>query len=404
MKKSNKLNISNGKNRLRLLNLSKSLVASLSGLFLAFAFSSCEQLQDTLSSEQLLDQKDGIGALSALSTTCYYNGLADANVKGTESHLVLNLSQLADATSASVKYELSYSMNGVAYTSSGSGSGTLSASKSKYYVDLSPAINLLDGTQNPSYDDISYTVTVSGIKNASGNDYDGRTMPTFSKKISFAPLYSGEEIEFSTKLAPAGTEFSIPVNGILTAVDETVEVTAASGTLPSTTFTASVSSDGKAINIKTTEDISNEEFTASVKCTGIKVKGIKESYEHTFTGLKFVSSETTNLESESTITLDGSVQNVFSAEKFANFGTIKEIKIFAKLAGSASGWWINACDNTGENYLVLSWATNPTFEGYNYEGTASSELISAIQANGFYIKGLATLTCDVIVQVKFIAE
>lgn len=286
MKKSNELNISNEKNRFRT-TLSKKLVASLSGLFLAFAFSSCEQLQDSLSSEQLADQKDGIGALSAPSTTCYYNGLADANVKGTESHLVLNLSQLADATSASVKYELSYSMNGVAYTSSGSANGTLSASKSKYYVDLSPAINLLDGTQSPAYDDISYTVTVSGIKNASGNDYDGRSMPTFTKKISFAPLYSGEEIEFSTKSAIAGTEFSIPLNGKISAVDETVELTATSGSLPSTTFTASVSSDGKSIVIKTSEDISDSEFTASIKCTGIKVNGIKESYEHEFTGVKF---------------------------------------------------------------------------------------------------------------------
>ncbi len=288
MKKSNKLNIAKS-------------FGVFAGIFaFGLMFPSCEQLQDSLSSEQLVDQEEGVGSLSAASSICYYNGVAATNVKGTESHLVLDLSQLADATSASVKYELSYSMDDVDYTSSGSVNGTLSDSKSKYYVDLSPAINLLDGTESPAYGDISYKITVSGLKNDSGNDYDGRTMPTFSKKITFAPLYGDEAIEFSTKPAPAQTEFSIPLNGTITAVDETVEVTASSGTLPTTTFTASVSSDGKAIVLQTSEDMSNTEFTANVKCTGIKVSGMKESYEHEFTGVKFVSNS---------ITLDGKLDD-----------------------------------------------------------------------------------------------
>ena len=135
--------------------------ASLAGMCIALALASCSNLQDSLSSEQLEEQRDGIGKLSSKTSVYYYNGSESDDVSGDEAHLSLNLSQIADATGAGVKYELSYTMDGIEYASSGTGKGTLSNSKSKYYVDLSPAINLIDGTKSPAYSDISYTVTVS---------------------------------------------------------------------------------------------------------------------------------------------------------------------------------------------------------------------------------------------------
>ena len=271
--------------------MKKAYLATVASITLLFAFASCDSLQDSLSSEQLADQKEGIGSLSADSAVYYFNGTESGDISGTEAHLVLNLSQIANADDAAVSYNLAYTMGSKDdkkdYTTSGSVKGTLSESKSKYYVDLSPAINLIDGEKNPAYSDISYTVTVSGLKNASGNDYDGRTFPTFTQSVKFAPLYNSEIATFSTKSAPAGTTFEIPLNGKITAVDPAVTATATDGTLPSTTFTASVSADGTKIVVTTSEAISGEEFTADLALTGIKTVGAKEAYSHTFSGVQF---------------------------------------------------------------------------------------------------------------------
>lgn len=299
----------------------------IAGGAIAFALllSSCDNLQDSLSSEQLIDQKEGIGSLSAESTTYYYNGTESDSVKGSEAHIALRLNQIANADNASVKYTLSYSMDDIDYTSSGSGSGTLSDSKSKYYVDLSPAINLLDGTKKPAYSDISYEITVSGLVNKSGNDYDGWSIPSFTKKIKFAPLYADFEKDFSTKSAPAGTTFTIPLNAEISAVDEAVTATATEGTLPETTFTASVGDDGKSIVLTTSADISGEEFTAKIKCTGIKIDGQKESFEYEFADLKFVANS---------ITLDGKLDDedwasstvVISEDSYSDSNTYQNMK------------------------------------------------------------------------------
>ncbi|MBQ7159006.1 MAG: hypothetical protein IJS09_06260 [Treponema sp.] len=269
----------------------RSLLSCLT-LALLLGMTSCEALQDTLSSEQKKDQVIDIGTITADSTTYYYNGKSGENVKGNEAHLVLKLGQIANATNAVVAYTLSYKMkNGsgdtIARTASGKGTGTLSDSKSKYYVDLSPAINLIDGSKDVADDDISLTLSVSGLTNASGNTYNGYSMAKFNKAISFAPLYSSEALVFSTKTTNAGATFTIPLNGKITAVDSTVTATATTGTLPATTFTAKLSADGKQILLTSSADLTGKDFTADITLTGIKPVGGKESYTYTFKGVLF---------------------------------------------------------------------------------------------------------------------
>ena len=382
----------------------------IAGGAIAFALllSSCDNLQDSLSSEQIIDQKEGIGSLSAESTTYYYNGTESDSVKGSKAHIALSLNQIANADNASVKYTLSYSMDDIDYTSSGSGSGTLSDSKSKYYVDLSPAINLLDGTKKPAYSDISYEITVSGLVNKSGNDYDGWSIPSFTKKIKFAPLYADFEKDFSTKSAPAGTTFTIPLNAEISAVDEAVTATATEGNLPETTFTASVGDDGKSIVLTTSADISGKEFTAKIKCTGIKIDGQKESFEYEFADLKFVGVSTVEKTVTKTIeSINGSAVTVMSASDFAEYGTIKAISAVATLdfTGVSGDWWAGLQSEEGDNgnWNDFVWDSSNGDTGGVYNCTLSSALVSAItsldgtlQIKSNAVSGTLVLTLTVI--------
>ena len=293
-----KLKIENGK-------LKNKILTILSISMLAFGTTSCEQLQASLSSEQVKDQTEGIGELSAETTTFYFNGTSEKpNIKGDEAHLVLGLSQIAvgknwyesdEATRTknnytlssgiTMNYSLSYTMNEIEYTSIGVGKATLGDSKTKLFLDLSPAVNLIDGTESPKYGKISYKVTVSGLVNASGNDYDGRSIPAFSKTIKFEPLYDEFIDDFITQTAPIGTTYKIPLNGQIVEVGETVEITANSNsTIPDgLVLKASKSKDGNSILLTTSgADISNTKFAGKVKISGIRAIGVKESYEHEF--------------------------------------------------------------------------------------------------------------------------
>lgn len=365
---------------------------------LVAALASCSQLQNNLSSEQLVDQKEGIGSVSKGETVYYYNGNSTESVKGNEAHIALKLTQLADASKASVKYELTYSMtskNGdntvkTSYTSSGDGKGTLSDSKTQYYVDLSQAINLIDGTENPKYSDIALTFTVSGLTNASENSYKGRSFPSYSQSLKFAPLYSDSDIEFSTKSAPAGTTFTIPLNGKISSVDETVTPTATTGTLPETTFTASLGADGKSIVLTSSADITGKEFTAKIKCTGIKIDGQKESYEHEFTNLKFVESEKILLSKES-LTINSEEGTYQLAVSYDLIKDCSKVYItFAAITDWGSGTWDKPCLGTDSSTWKADteWAT--TFSDANVESeTGGYEVLinPADYTNGIYISG-----------------
>lgn len=383
------------------------LLATFGTLSLLFAFASCDQLQDELSSEQLKDQKSGIGSVSASSTTYYYDGSENDSVKGKEAHLVLDLSQIADATDAAVKYTLEYSTGSdsdkVEYSSAGSLAGTLSDSKTKYYINLAPAINLIDGTGEPAYGDIAYTFILSGLTNASGNDYNGRSFPSFSKTVKFAPLYTTDSLEFSSKSLPVGSEIKIPLNGEISEVTETVTAAVTSGSVTAN-FTAKVSSDGKAIVLTSKNDLSGEEFTVDFTITGIKPVGAKEEYEHTFSGVKFTNLKEVKI--EKTLALTGEAQELVSADELSEYTSISKLKAYVKLSGSASGWWVGLQgpnDDDGK-WSELAWTDSPKFDGYNYEGEANSDLIASLKESGLYVKGTNELTLNAILVLSVAAE
>mgnify|MGYP006916033454 CR=1 FL=1 len=364
----------------------KTCVAAVASITLLFAFASCDSLQDELSSEQLKDQVAGIGSVSAESTVFYYNESKDKSVKGSDERwLTLNLSQIANADKASVKYALEYTIGDIVYKSEGSSVGQLSDSKTKYYVDLSPAINLIDGTGSPSSSVISLSVTVSGLTNASGNDYDGRSFPTFSKKIKFEPLYNAEIEPFSTKSAPAGTTFEIPLNGKITAIDEAVTATKTDGDddIPEgAEFTASVSDDGTKIILTSSEELTDRNFTADFTFTGIKPVGGKEKYDYTVS-LSFNAAEVHAVTKE--ITFESEAVDVMTAEKFATFGTIQ--KITATFSGDFTGvsdkWYAGLQSEEGNsgNWNDFTWSSGDGNIG-NYTCTLTSALISAATAEG----------------------
>lgn len=286
----------------------------------------CKQLQDTLSTVQQEDQDKGIGYATCDTKVFYYNGAEGDSVKGENAYLVLNLNQLADAEGASVAYTLEYKMDdGVIRTASNKGEGDISNGKTKYYVDLSPAINLIDGSGNPAHGDISYAFSVTGLKNAvQGSEHNGRTFPKFSTTVKFAPLFIKEqELIVSTKSALEGTTFTIPLNGKITDIksDVDVEISGDEGVSESDVgFTASVSGDGTEIVIKTIKDITGKSFTATLNISGIKAVGVKDSYVRQF-NVNFTSSS---------IVLDGVLDEdgwASAATSTDSYGTVNDYNL-----------------------------------------------------------------------------
>lgn len=368
---------------------------------LLLPFAGCELLQSSLSTVQQEMQSKGIGEASSATKVFWFNGTESSSVKGQEAHLVLDLNQFADDDDANVTYTLGYTLDGMTRTATGTGKGSISAQKTKYYVDLSPAINLIDGSGEPEYSDISYSVQVSGLKNAvPDSEYNGRTFSKFSTTLKFAPLFiKGQELVFSSADIPAGTTLEIPLNGKISAVGD-VTVSEKDGELPSgLKFTASVSEDGTKILLAANVSLTEEEFTADITVGGIKPVGSKETYSHKFED--FTLSNSVVIEKKLTdFDLNGEVQEAFAASEFAEYESISKMEVYAKLSGEVEGWWIGACDSEGGNYLEVKWVGNPTISGYEYEGTASRGLISAAKESGLYVKGLSGLKADIILRLS----
>ncbi len=285
------------------MNVKKACI-SFSAILALGLFSSCDALQETLSSEQTLNQNIDIGEITCDTSVFYYNGAEGESVKGDEGHIVLDLGQYANADAAGVSYTLTYRMDGVTRTATADGTGTLSDSASKYYVDVSPAINLLDGSDDVADDDIELALSVSGLVNASGNDYNGYTMAKYTTTLSFEPLFTGDPLAFSTKSAPIGTKYSLSLNGAVSLSDSaSISWEASDGSaLPSgaSLSTLAVSEDGKTLYFKVNgKKLTGEDFVADITVSGLKPVGVKESYTYTFENVYFTTG----------IVIDGSLED-----------------------------------------------------------------------------------------------
>ncbi len=284
------------------MNVKKACI-SFSAILALGLFSSCDALQETLSSEQTENQNIDIGEITCDTSVFYYNGAEGESVKGDEGHIVLDLGQYANADAAGVSYTLTYRMDGVTRTATADGTGTVSDSASKYYVDVSPAINLLDGSDDVADDDIELALSVSGLVNASGNDYDGYTMAKYTTTLSFEPLFTGDPLAFSTKSARIGTKYSLSLNGAVSLSDSaSISWEASDGSsLPSGASLSSlaVSEDGKTLSFKVNGNLTGEDFVADITVSGLKPVGVKESYTYTFENVYFTTG----------IVIDGSLED-----------------------------------------------------------------------------------------------
>ena len=307
---------------------------------------SCDALQDTLHSEQILEQEKGIGKIDTESSVYYYNGARGESVKGQTANFVLNLSQLADDSNADLQYTLQYTMDDVIRTVSSGGEGVLSNGKSKYYVNLAPAINLIDGEENPDDSSILFTISLSGLKNAvASGDYTGRVMPKFTKTISFLPLFNEEELFFSTNQGSnPDKKYYIPLNGPIEAVDSEITVTANSS-MPDTVFTASVSEDSKNIVITSSNDISGSEFSADFSISGIKPLGSKETYSRIFKNITFEASQ---------IVLDGVLDEELWADSVSSDDSYSDSTAYQNLNK------VYITNDSSFVYIALEYEQNPS--------------------------------------------
>lgn len=340
----------------------------------------CKQLQDTLSTVQQEDQDKGIGYATCDTKVFYYNGAEGDSVKGENAHLVLNLNQLADAEGASVAYTLEYKMDdGVTRTASGKGEGDISNGKTKYYVDLSPAINLIDGSGNPAHGEISYAFSVTGLKNAAqGSEHNGRTFPKFSTTVKFAPLFIKDpELEFSSANIPVGTTLAIPLNGKIVAVGDVTVDEPTEGNLPDgfEKFTASVSEDGTEILLAANVPLTGAEFIADITVSGIKPVGSKETYSRTFEDFTLSSSvvETFELWSDK-VTGTGVESILLEADEFAEISDSATVTVkFDWVSGDGKG---TGCGVKGGTWPEIDWDNGniATFKG--------TEIIQGLKSSG----------------------
>ena len=344
---------------------------------LLLPFAGCELLQSSLSTVQQEMQSKGIGEASSATKVFWFNGTESSSVKGQEAHLVLDLNQFADDDEASVTYTLGYTLDGMTRTATGTGKGSISAQKTKYYVDLSPAINLIDGSGEPEYSDISYSVQVSGLKNAvPDSEYNGRTFSKFSTTLKFAPLFiKGQELVFSSADIPAGTTLEIPLNGKISAVGD-VKVEKKDGELPSgLKFTASVSEDGTKILLAANVTLTGAEFIADITVDGIKPVGSKETYSHKFEDFTLSSYivETVDLWS-GTVTGTGANLVLLEADKFAEISDSATVTVkFVHVSGEGSGTNCGVNDGT---WPGIDWDNGSiaTFKG--------TEIIQGLKSSG----------------------
>lgn len=253
-----------------------------SAVLFAFLLFGCDQLQDSLSAEQEEDLLEDTGIASVYGNSWYYNGISTTDMSGsTNAYLKIDFGKKVRLETLSGRFTVSYtdSTTQMKATAEKALNGGFFASDYKSYnLDMTPVTAFLDGA-TVTNGTLTVTVSVSGFVCDEG-DQKGRSVGAYSKNISVKPLYSSlSGLIFTTKSAPAGTQFSIPVESEIS-LENTASITV--GEKPSSFKLDGVSSDGKSILFSTTEDLTGEIFNSDIEISGIRPTTSGTPYTQSF--------------------------------------------------------------------------------------------------------------------------
>ena len=251
----------------------------------ALAFSSCEMLHDSLSSEQALTLSSETGSASLAGDTWYYNGSSASDISArTDYTLKVNLSQAAaiGSSGVSVGMETSYvNASGKTVTVSLTSTACLDTAGTSLIVDMTPVVSLLNGAYSSSNTSgttkdgtASVSLSVSGLVCAAGKQY-GRTISAFKKVVKVRPLWTGalqDGYMFSTARGTLGNSIVIPTEGTVDVSGASLSIGAASaipGGLTAGDFSISYDAEQKAVLLTPSVELYGQDFSADIVAAGL---------------------------------------------------------------------------------------------------------------------------------------
>jgi len=378
-------------------------IISILTLFLIMIVSSCDMLQSTLSSEMNKELTAQTGSGSVVEKTFYYNGSKAADLLTTGDFKIDFGKKVVISKDGLVGKFL------VTYTDENSNISTvelklgsnneLSLDCTELYLDMKPVLEYL---KEKNVDNATVEISVSGLICNEG-EQKGRNVSAFKETIKVQPLFSKiSDISVSTKNAPAGFTFEIPLNGKVV-LTEDAYVDCADYDLE----LVGLGADGKSIVIKTNEDLTAKEFSSGITVTGITPISSGNGYSVDL-GLVFNSSviSSDTLDSSeidiSSIEVKKDTENLYVTLNFESSPTFwngyrPTVMIdYTRTTGETEllgAWDYGAANNVniknGDIDLVLS-TVNGTISNSKGVTITSSPAIISDESGGFVIENSGT--------------
>lgn len=363
-------------------------IISILTLFLIMIVSSCDMLQSTLSSEMNKELTAQTGSGSVVEKTFYYNGSKAADLLTTGDFKIDFGKKVVISKDGLVGKFL------VTYTDGDSNISTvelklgsnneLSLDCTELYLDMKPVLEYL---KEKDVDNATVEISVSGLVCNEG-EQKGRNVSAFKEIIKVQPLFSKiSDISVSTKNAPVGFTFEIPLNGkVVLAEDAYVDCADYDLEL------VGLGADGKSIIIKTNVDLTMKQQVVELTLSGMSPVSTGIPYETEVN----VSLAPSIFPYTKDVTFSGNFDKIVDASEFdgLNISSITaDVKI--NTAPDDDSWW--AC--IGYNG---SWHKNvPWSSGNLYSVTISGDEISNYITGGIYLQGANTATATVTISVTY---
>lgn len=365
-------------------------IISILTLFLIMIVSSCDMLQSTLSSEMNKELTAQTGSGSVVEKTFYYNGSKAADLLTTGDFKIDFGKKVVISKDGLVGKFL------VTYTDSDSNISTvelklgsnneLSLDCTELYLDMKPVLEYL---QEKNVDNATVEISVSGLICNEG-EQKGRNVSAFKETIKVQPLFQKlSDISVSTKNAPVGFTFEIPLNGkVVLAEDAYVDCADYDLEL------VGLGADGKSIIIKTNEDLTMTQQVVELTLSEISPISTGIPYE---TELN-VSLAPSIFPYTKDVTFSGIFDKIVDASEFDGL-SIATIKIEVTEFKYSGSWWANVCyENSWDTDVSLTW--DSTINGYSIE-ISGDENIAQYVTKGIFVAGEAGGSATVTISVTY---
>ena len=350
-----------------------------------FALASCEQLQDSLSSELNAKMLEETGSPSLVEKAWYYAGTAGEDVSTQTGFLRINYGQQVKAGEGGLSGSLT-----IAYTDYSSGNETTvkkslaggMASGTDFCLDMTPVIEMLNGTTFKN-GTASVQVSLSGLICNAGKQA-GRNVSSLNTNIKIKPLFTSDSFDINSKSAVAGTKFAIPLNGAVS-LTSNASISVSNSDV-GTCSLAGLSADGKSIYFVSDTDLSGKSVETTVTVSGILpvTDVVEQEYSWTVNFVPFLYS--------GAYSGTENISCIVPASELSDL-EITSLTISATDCdwSNVSGkWWIWAYSSSSEaNATEVEWKANT----YYTTTVTDSDAIAAFKASGIYLKASANMSC-----------